>query len=158
MAVDVGAITLKLKAAEVACGKYDAASKELDGRMKRLMGEFQLINQGLWEGRDHIKELEAELAAAKETFAKMAGNKLGPIKKNLSDLGQTAGNTAMMASNLEKEVKTLHKAVDTATGDVAKKKAAYDMAKKLETASNRAFVQLNNMRQEVAGLAKAATL
>jgi chromosome segregation ATPase len=158
MAVDVGAISIKLKAAEGELAKYNAASKELDNKMKRLMAEFQLVNQSLWEGRDHIKELEKELAAARETFNKMVNNKIGPIKKELSDLGQTAGNTASMAQALETNAKNLHKAIDTATGDHSKKAVCYEQVKKLETGANRAFVQMNGMKQEIAGLAKTPTL
>ena len=158
MAVDVGAITLKLKEAEVELAKYTGASKQIDSMMKKKMGEFQLINQGLWEGHDHIKELEKELAEAKATFAKMVENKIGPIKKSLSDMGQTAGNTAAMSAALEKKVKVLHASLDTATGDKLKIHAAYEQAKKLETGANRAFVELNAMKQEVAGLAKTPTV
>ena len=48
----------------------------------------------------HIKELEKELAEAKATFAKMVENKIGPIKKSLSDMGQTAANTAAMSASI----------------------------------------------------------
>jgi chromosome segregation ATPase len=157
MAVDVGAITLKIKPAEESLKKYEAAAKELDNKMKRLMAEFQLVNQGLWQGKDHIAELEKELAEAKATFAKMSANKIVPIKKELSDLGQTAGNTASMAKALEVQAKTLHGELDKATGDAGKKSLAYAQLKKLQNEADRVFVKLNDMKQEIAGLPKTPT-
>jgi chromosome segregation ATPase len=158
MAVDVGAIIVKLKPAEDALKKYETASKELDNKMKRLMAEFQLVNQGLWQGKDHIAELEKELAEAKATFNKMSTNKIGPIKKELSDLGQTAGNTAAMTKTLEAQAKTLHAELDKATGDASKKSVAYAQLKKIQTEADRVFAKLNDMKQEIAGLPKTPTL
>ena len=157
MPVDVGAVTLKLKAGEETLKKYDATAKELDDKMKRKMAEFQMINQGLWEGKDHIKELETELAAAKDTFNKMVANKIGPIKKELSNMGQTAGNTSVMAKTLETQLKTLHTELDKATGDKLKLAAAYTQVKKLETDTGRVYMKLNDMKMEVAGLAPTPT-
>ncbi len=57
------------------------------------------------------------MAAAKDTFNKMVANKIGPIKKELSNMGQTAGNTAVMAKTLETQLKGLHTELDKATGD-----------------------------------------
>jgi chromosome segregation ATPase len=159
MPVDVGAVTLKLKAGEETLKKYDATAKDLDDKMKRKMAEFQLINQGLWQGKDHIKELEAKVAAAqaevataKDTFNKMVTNKIGPIKKELSNMGQTASNTAVMTKTLETQVKALHTELDKATGDKLKLAAAYTQVKKLETDTGRVYMKLNDMKMEIAGL------
>ncbi|HEY4328896.1 MAG TPA: hypothetical protein VGN88_04110 [Phycisphaerae bacterium] len=169
MAIDVGAITLQLKAAETELAKYSAAAKTLDTAMKKKMSEFQMVNQGLWEGKDHIKELEkareeavkkldAEIDAAKETFGKMVTNKIGPIKKNLSEMGTTAGNTAVMAHGLESRLKGLHTSLNGATGDKLKLAGAYEHVKKLETGANRTFVELNSMKLEIQGLANTPSI
>ncbi len=116
-----------------------------------------MINQGLWQGKDHIKELETELAAAKETFNKMVANKIGPIKKDLSGIGQTAANTAAMAKTLEAQFKALHAELEKASGDKLKMAAAFTQVKKLETDTDRVFVKLNEMKQEIAGLPATPT-